>query len=164
MTDLAPVRAQTIKPKISRDDWAMRAFMVMIGLYLLISLAFPLYAMLSKSFETYGFDLAAVEFQVNKGEGWGETLNASDLNASVGAYGPAEMATSNDGRLAVTKFFPDFSFRSETLYRLRTQDPIRATFLVAGKPWRKGTGSSSQATSFAGFRSGRPRALALPTT
>ena len=135
MTAASNTEAPLIKPKVGRDDWAMRAFMVVIGLYLLISLAFPLYAMLSKSVETYGFDLGAVEFQVNKGEGWGDTLNAADLNESVGAYGPAEMATSNDGRLAVTKFFPDFSFRSETLYRLRTQDPNRATFLVAGKPW-----------------------------
>ncbi|KKJ75701.1 phosphonate ABC transporter permease [Kiloniella litopenaei] len=40
-----------VKPKASRDDWTMRAFMVMIGAYLLIALAFPLYTMLSKSFE-----------------------------------------------------------------------------------------------------------------
>lgn len=40
-----------IKPKLSRDDWQMRAFMVLIGLYLVIALAFPLYTMLSKSFQ-----------------------------------------------------------------------------------------------------------------
>ncbi|KLN60127.1 phosphonate ABC transporter permease [Kiloniella spongiae] len=42
---------KVVKPKASRDDWTMRAFMVMIGAYLLIALAFPLYTMLSKSFE-----------------------------------------------------------------------------------------------------------------
>ena len=40
-----------VKPKISRDDWQMMMFMVIIGAYLVFSLAFPLYAILSKSFE-----------------------------------------------------------------------------------------------------------------
>ncbi len=49
----APLIAPAIKPKISRDDWAMRGFMVVIGLYLLIALAFPLFTMLSKSFQNH---------------------------------------------------------------------------------------------------------------
>ena len=43
--------APLVKPKSSRDDWTMRAFMGVIGLYLVIALALPLYAMLSKSLE-----------------------------------------------------------------------------------------------------------------
>jgi len=35
----------------------MMAFMLVIGLYLIVTLAFPLYAMLSKSFSTFAFDL-----------------------------------------------------------------------------------------------------------
>jgi len=38
-----------IKPKVGRDDWMMRAFIGVIGLYLLVSLVIPLYLMLSKS-------------------------------------------------------------------------------------------------------------------
>ena len=38
-----------IKHKISRDDWQMRLFMAIIALYLLVAVAFPLYAILSKS-------------------------------------------------------------------------------------------------------------------
>ena len=38
-----------IKHKISRDDWQMRLFMTIIALYLLVAVAFPLYAILSKS-------------------------------------------------------------------------------------------------------------------
>ena len=49
VTNSTPLKM--VKPKASRDDWTMRAFMVMIGAYLLIALAFPLYIMLSKSFE-----------------------------------------------------------------------------------------------------------------
>ena len=38
-----------IKHKISRDDWQMRLFMAIIALYLLVAVALPLYAILSKS-------------------------------------------------------------------------------------------------------------------
>jgi len=41
--------APVVKPKSSRDDWIMRAFMAVIGVYLVVVLAMPLYAMLSKS-------------------------------------------------------------------------------------------------------------------
>ncbi|WP_419902303.1 putative 2-aminoethylphosphonate ABC transporter permease subunit [Kiloniella sp.] len=52
MTDVTNTSLlKEVKPKSSRDDWTMRGFMVMIGAYLLIALAFPLYTMLSKSFE-----------------------------------------------------------------------------------------------------------------
>ena len=43
--------------KIDNDGWIKRAFMGIIALYLVAALALPLYAMLSKSFVTYGFDL-----------------------------------------------------------------------------------------------------------
>ena len=40
-----------IKHKISRDDLQMRLFMGVIALYLLVAVAFPLYAILSKSLD-----------------------------------------------------------------------------------------------------------------
>ena len=45
--------APIVKPKSSRDDWIMRAFMGVIGLYLVVALALPLYSMLSKSLEDH---------------------------------------------------------------------------------------------------------------
>jgi len=41
--------APAIKPKLSRDDWVMRAFILGIGLWLVVTLVLPLYSMLSKS-------------------------------------------------------------------------------------------------------------------
>ena len=41
--------APAIRPEVGRDGWIMRAFIGVIGLYLVITLAFPLYAMMSKS-------------------------------------------------------------------------------------------------------------------
>ena len=45
---LAPPR---IKAKISRDDWLMRACMVVIGVFLAVFVLLPLYTMMSKSVE-----------------------------------------------------------------------------------------------------------------
>lgn len=42
-----------IRPKLSRDDLVMRAAMVVIGLFLLVTIVLPLYVMLSKSVEDH---------------------------------------------------------------------------------------------------------------
>ncbi|MEM7222264.1 MAG: putative 2-aminoethylphosphonate ABC transporter permease subunit [Pseudomonadota bacterium] len=115
----APAAGLKVKPKVSRDDWTMRAFMGVIGLYLLVALALPLYAMFSKSLETYSFHLDQVEFQVDEGAGWGPTLNALTLGEELGKFSRDDQASSAGSQIQVTEFFPDFSFLSETKYRVR---------------------------------------------
>ena len=66
----------------------MVGFILVICLYLLITLAFPLYAMLSKSFSTYAFDLTNFEFQVNTGDGWSETFSAASMNEQGQKFKP----------------------------------------------------------------------------
>ncbi len=52
MTDsVATGTAPVIKPKVSSEDWIMRAVLVGIALYLFVSILLPLYAILSKSFK-----------------------------------------------------------------------------------------------------------------
>jgi iron(III) transport system permease protein len=122
MTESATISADAaplIKPSTSKDDRIMVGFILVICLYLLVTLAFPLYAMLSKSFSTYAFDLTNFEFQVNTGDGWSETFSAAAQNDKIQKFKPEDLVTSSDGRLAPTEFFPDFSFRSPTLYKLR---------------------------------------------
>jgi len=129
-TELSEVDpAPVIHPKTSKDDRTMTGFMLVIGLYLIIALAFPLYAMLSKSFSTFSFDLSNFEFQVDKGEGWSEPVTALTLNQDLQVVKSEELATSSDGRLGVTVFFPDFSFRSPTKYKIR-QIKLDSSFLV----------------------------------
>ena len=123
------IAAPLIKPKTSKDARIMTAFMLVIGLYLIVTLAFPLYAMLSKSFSTFAFDLGNFEFQVDKGEGWSDPITAKAINDQLQVVSAAELGTSSDGRLSVTTFFPDFSFRSPTKYRLR-QIKLESSILV----------------------------------
>lgn len=110
-----------IRQKLSRDDLLMRFWMIVIAVYLVISLVFPLYAMLSKSVSTYSFDLAQFEFQVSNevGEFVNAPVSALDLNEEHETVSTKELSTSSDGRLAATKFFPEFSFRSPVMYRVR---------------------------------------------
>ena len=123
-----------IKPKIGRDGWTMRAFIAIIALYLIIALAFPLYAMLSKAFSTYHFDLTQFELQVSDKEGVfsGEILSAKVLNDRSKTYAPGDLDSGSGGRLGMTKFFPEFSFRSPVHYKIRgTTDA--AIFLVGSE-------------------------------
>ncbi len=123
-----------IKPKLGSDDWTMRGFIALIAVYLLIALAFPLYAMLSKAFSTYQFDLSQYEFQVSDESGKfnTESITAQSLNQKTGAYTDVDLSTGSGGRLAVTEFFPDFSFRSPVNYKIRGNDKT-AVFLVGSE-------------------------------
>ena len=47
----AALAAPAIRPKLGRDALAMRLLLALVGVYLLVTLALPLYAMLSKSVE-----------------------------------------------------------------------------------------------------------------
>ena len=57
MTDAAQATADTallgstVKPKVSREDWVMRAIMVAIALYLFVAILLPLYSLLSRGLE-----------------------------------------------------------------------------------------------------------------
>ncbi len=127
-----PGRARAVKPKVSRDDWIMRGFMGVIGLYLLITLAFPLYAMMSKSFEAYRFELERIEFQVDEGQGWGETLNALELVEALEIRTRDQLDASANDRLSPVDFFPDFSFQAPTNYRIRNTQETAGGFIVKG--------------------------------
>ena len=133
---------RSIRQRLSRDDIMMRSWMIVIALYLVVTLVFPLYAMLSKSTSTYNFDLAQYEFQVSDETG---SFNAppriaSALNAALDApLEGANLSTSSDGRLPATTLFPDFSFRSPVMYRMRgTEEQARylvGSTLHTGTEW-----------------------------
>lgn len=132
---------KNITLKLGSDDWIMRGFIVLIAVYLVVALALPLYAMLSKAFSTYGFDLSRYEFQVSdeNGEYASAAISALDLNEKIQAYSESDLDTGSDGRLSVIRLFPDFSFRSAVKYRIRGIDD-KAYFLVgserkAGPEW-----------------------------
>ena len=123
MSDIGATLPQGRPARIRLDNDALvkRGLMIVIAAYLFAALALPLYAMLSKSFTTYSFDLTRYEFQVSdeSGTNWSEPVTAKALNDKLSAVPPADLDTISDGRLPATSFFPDFSFRSPVKYRIR---------------------------------------------
>ena len=116
---------RTARLNIDRDGVIKRGFMAVIALYLIVTLALPLYTMLSKSFVTYSFDLTRYEFQVSDETGttFGPSVTAAALNDKLGRFSPEDMRTSSEGRLSAPDLFPDFNFRSPVKYRLRATAP-----------------------------------------
>ena len=131
---LALPAGKNVTLKLGRDDWTMRGFIALIAIYLIVALAFPLYAMLSKAFSTFHVDLTQYEFQVSDENGNfdSETITAHALNEKTGIYADADLSTGSGGRLAVTKFFPEFSFRSPVMYKVRGVDKS-AVYLVGSE-------------------------------
>jgi iron(III) transport system permease protein len=125
---IALPKGRPLRARLGRDDLVMRGFMVVIALYLVVGLALPLYAMMSKSFSTFSFDLTAYEFQVTDEQGnfVNPPVSAAILNEQLQAVPQEDLATSGDGRLPATTLFPDFSFRSPVHYRIRgtTDDAV----------------------------------------
>ena len=132
-----------VKAKLSRDDIIMRGGMIVIALYLVISLAFPLYSMFSKSFSTFKYDLSKFEVQVSDdtGQFLSTIANLENLNDELEAISIDELSTGSGGRLGVTMFFPDFSFRSPVMYRIRNVDNqgrfLVGSTLVTGTDWQE---------------------------
>jgi len=62
--------APAIRPKAGRDDKLTLAFVLMIGVYLIVSLAMPLAFMLWKSTEVRSFAYPAFEVEVDTGRGF----------------------------------------------------------------------------------------------
>lgn len=133
ISNSGPTSLPLVKPKVGRDDWTMRAYMVIIAIYLVVALAMPLYVMMSKSFDTYSFNLSRFEIQVDTGDGWSDVTTVLALNEKLKVFKPADLPTSSDGRLGITKLFPDFNFRSKTNYRIRNIPGSDAVFLIGSE-------------------------------
>jgi len=75
MTSLAESDAPAglkVKPKVGKDAWMMRALILIVALYLLASLAFPLITMLTRSFEIYDFSFQEVSVSFEENGQWVE--------------------------------------------------------------------------------------------
>lgn len=137
---LALPSGPALRPQVAGDDIVKRGLMIVIMLYLLVTLAAPLYVLLSKSVTVYRFDLATFEIQRSDatGQNFGAPTTVAQLNAETGAIAPDQLATGSDGRLTLTGLFKDFNFRSPVKYRLRGTD-ASASFLV-GSELHRGPG------------------------
>lgn len=141
--DISMPTGARIRPRLSRDDVIMRGYILVIALYLIIALAMPLYAMLSKAFTAYRFDLTAFEMQVSDADGifTNPPATFAALNQAGSYVSEEDLSTSSEGRLAPTLFVPDFNFRGSEIYRLRGTNPdaywIVGSERASGTEWQE---------------------------
>jgi iron(III) transport system permease protein len=123
-----------VKPRASRDDWTMRALMLVIGLYLVVAIAIPLGSVLLRSFQTYAFALAELEIQVWDGQGWSETQSARELAEKLDLPVVADPRTASVERFQIKELFPDIKRTDETTrFRLRDLSEEGGRILIKGE-------------------------------
>jgi iron(III) transport system permease protein len=113
------VAAPRIRPKLGRDDFLLRAVMAVIGLYLLVTLALPLWAMLSKSFEAYEFRLTQIEVAGFDGSAWQPLGTLQDFAAQSGKPINFGLMPTARTRLQATEIVPPDEVAGFARIRLR---------------------------------------------
>lgn len=110
--------APLIRPKTGRDDRLMLAFVLMIGAYLVVSLALPLSFMLWKSTEVRAFAYGAVDLQVDAGQGFVSLGTLEQAAPRLGLAPPVEQAR-RSASLTAAQLFPDGRFEGRPLNAVR---------------------------------------------
>jgi iron(III) transport system permease protein len=140
---MAPATPRAALPfqTVDRDRILQLVFMAAIALYLILTLAWPLYTMLSKSVTTYRFNLASFEMQVDAGSGWQPAQRVSELAAKLDPAKLPNLNSNTDGRLAVVDFVPGYSFRGTERYRFRNAEEgavhLAGSLRITGTDWHE---------------------------
>jgi iron(III) transport system permease protein len=106
LADKAPQAAPKVKPKIGRDAWMMRALILIVALYLLTSLALPLFTMLNRSFEVYGFRFQEVAISFEESGVWTGKGTAGDWVDSLSAPVNDGLLPTARTRIAASEILP----------------------------------------------------------
>jgi iron(III) transport system permease protein len=136
----ADTAAPVVKPKLGRDDWLVRAFLGMIALYLLIALAFPLYAMLSKSVEIRAFTYDTIQIQRVFPDGPEPPRTLGEWAAEAGFADPYTQA-SRSTALPAVRLFRDWDEPDNPVlsYRVRNDSGVARVMDLRQEPLPTGT-------------------------
>lgn len=128
-------RASFVRPKVGRDDRLMLVFTLLIGLYLVVSLALPILFMLWKSTEVRAFPYGAVELQVDTGAGFVPAGTLEALAPKLGLSSAIDQARRSTS-LTAAQLFPKRTFDGAPLkgLRIRLTATADGTLDVSGKP------------------------------
>jgi len=96
--------ADPVKPKVGHDDKLTLAFVLMIGFYLVVSLALPLAFMLWKSTEVRSFAYPAFEVEVNTGQGFQPLGSLEEAAGRLGLLDPQAQARRGPSLTAAQMF------------------------------------------------------------
>ncbi|MGI9488636.1 MAG: putative 2-aminoethylphosphonate ABC transporter permease subunit [Geminicoccaceae bacterium] len=125
--------ANPIKPKLGRDDWTARLLIGLVALYLLATLAFPLYAILSKSATVYDFRFDQIEVEQAAAGGW-ETLGTAQtwVNELAEPVNKGLTPTART-RLPASQLFPKDHFQDGEKLRFFDRSATGGLLLFQGE-------------------------------
>ncbi len=128
------VTAPAVKPRAGRDDRLSLLFVVMIGLYLVVSLALPLGVMLWKSTEVRSFAYGQVEVEVDTGAGFRSLGTLAEVAPALGLEDPIAQAR-RASSLTAAQLFRLGEFQGEPVeaVRMRFDGGSRAGTLQRGR-------------------------------
>lgn len=132
----ASAAAPLIRPKTGRDDRLMLVFVVLIGAYLVVSLALPILTMLWKSTEVRAFPYAAVSVEVDTGSGPVALGTLAEVQRRLGLDSATDQARRSPA-LTAAQLFPRGQYEGQpvALVRLRfTGTPTEGVLELAGQP------------------------------
>ncbi|MFS8036598.1 putative 2-aminoethylphosphonate ABC transporter permease subunit [Xanthobacter sp. AM11] len=112
--------APVIRPKSGRDDRLMLAFVVMIGLYLVVSLALPILFMIMKSTEVRAFAYQAVAIEVDTGQGMKPLGTLAEAAGRLGLDAPVGQAR-RSASLTGAQLFPGRQFEGAQVKSIRVR-------------------------------------------
>ncbi|MDH3663368.1 MAG: putative 2-aminoethylphosphonate ABC transporter permease subunit, partial [Alphaproteobacteria bacterium] len=121
-----------IRAKLGRDDWTLRILIGLVGLYLLAALAFPLYAILTKSVDVYDFRFAAIEIEQQAGDGWKSLGSASDWVDELAAPVNKGLLPTARTRLPASRIFPKDQFADGEMLRFHDRSATGGLLLYEG--------------------------------
>jgi len=111
----APVR---VRPKVGRDDKLTLAFVLMIGLYLIVTLVLPIAFMLFKSTEVRSFAYPAFEIEIDTGSGFRALGTLDEAAPRLGLEG-AEAQARRSPSLTVAQMLDRGTFEGAEVSAVR---------------------------------------------
>jgi iron(III) transport system permease protein len=114
----AAAPAAAVRPKVGRDDRITLAFVLMLGLYLVVSLALPILFMLAKSTEVRSFAYSAVEVEVDTGQGFVPLGTLEEAAPRLGLLDPQAQARRSPS-LTAAQMFADRQFEGAEVAGVR---------------------------------------------
>ncbi len=123
----------TIRARAGRDDRLTLVFVLLIGLYLVISLALPLAVMLWKSTDVRSFDFQAYTVEVDNGQGFRPLGTLDDNRTALGLVDPSAQARRSPS-LTAAQMFRDGAYQAVPVVAVRIKAQPGAVLEAFGKP------------------------------
>ncbi|MFO1106628.1 MAG: putative 2-aminoethylphosphonate ABC transporter permease subunit [Amaricoccus sp.] len=136
--DAGRAAAPAIRAKAGRDDRLTLLFVLLIGAYLVISLALPLATMLAKSTEVRTFDFGAYDLEVDNGAGFHPIGTLAENQVALGLSDPVAQAR-RSASLTVAQMFRDSAYQAVPVEKIRIRAQPGAVLEAFGKPVEPGT-------------------------